>query len=1125
MNRAIEPEALLAEAAWLRRLAVRLAGDDEEADDLAQDAVVAGWQKQPEARGSLRPWLGKVVRDGVKMLRRGRGRRAAREGAVAAASVREPDELLAEARLHQALVTAVLALDEPYRRTILARFVDGLSAVELAQRDGVAAATVRGRQAEALRRLRVALDAHAPRRTWAAMIGATVVRPASWFARGALIAAVVAVAMIALAVWWFGRGGGGGVGGGGSLAIDRRARDAMGDARPRAGRSDGDGALATWTAAGPTTRRIAGRVIDEADRPVAGADVVLDATIAGVGGEAGIQRVRTDADGRFALAPRWHQPSVLTASASAYAAVSVVVDPRGRTGADPDDLLLRLPSCAHRLIGTVRDAGGGGIAGARVRRRPDQMPGRAGAEVIADADGRWSLCMPAGAAWIEVGADGYEHMLHEVTVRGEQLLDVALVPEATVRGVVRDAASGAPIAGAQVTVWPALRRAGVSSERGTLTDADGNFAIDGLAAGEFELTTWAAGYVRGTRPDVWVMAATDAGPIELTLTAGATVRGVVMAGGAPVAGAELWLEQRRVTMNINSDSTITDAAGGFAITRAPIAAGLVPHVRGWSVRTPTTIDTGATTPALVFEVEPRASLRGTVVRGGTPVADAEIVVNGPSGRTSRRSDGRGAFVIEGLVPGPHRVVASSLAVGAVTTTPLAVTLPSAAPVTLVLDGGGAIVGRVVDGEDAPVVGVVVTAQELGSDAPGSGPTAVDGSFVVDALAGGRYRLRVDAYRGAPTPLAWVGPPPSVIEIAGGDARVGPLVLRVARDADTVAGRVVDADGAPVADAFVRLGPAWGLGRGVPTTRTTVDGAFTLPTLGPGPFVLDAGLGGGPSAVARGVRPGQRDLQLTLVVPGSLRGTFAGDGAGVALWRPGGFGTAAVASSMRRTDVVDGRFGFDGLAPGTWHATARTPSGVVATTAVEIRAGEVTTLALTAAGTRVLTGRAIAFETGAPVVGVTCAAASAVGDVRPAPSSSARGAASTDARGAFRLDAPVGPAMVVCRGGSGWSTGATVVDANRDAVVTLVRKPNRAPGALGCWFDPERSSAVVSLLVDGAAPPGLAIGDRVVAVDGADVTHLYVDAIYWLIAGRPDGPVSITIERAGVRRDITIDVAR
>ena len=137
MNRAIEPEALLAEAAWLRRLAVRLAGDDAQADDLAQDAVVAAWQKQPDARGSLRPWLGKVVRDGVKMLRRGRGRRAAREGAVAAASVREPDELLAEARLHQALVTAVLALDEPYRRTILARFVDGLSAVELAQRDGV----------------------------------------------------------------------------------------------------------------------------------------------------------------------------------------------------------------------------------------------------------------------------------------------------------------------------------------------------------------------------------------------------------------------------------------------------------------------------------------------------------------------------------------------------------------------------------------------------------------------------------------------------------------------------------------------------------------------------------------------------------------------------------------------------------------------------------------------------------------------------------------------------------------------------------------------------------------------------------------------------------------------------
>ena len=99
-----------------------------------------------------------VSKFGGRMLRRGRARRGAREAAVAdPAEPRGADALLAEARLHQALVTAVLALDEPYRHTILARFVEGQAASEIARRDGVPVGTVRWRQAEGVRRLRLAL--------------------------------------------------------------------------------------------------------------------------------------------------------------------------------------------------------------------------------------------------------------------------------------------------------------------------------------------------------------------------------------------------------------------------------------------------------------------------------------------------------------------------------------------------------------------------------------------------------------------------------------------------------------------------------------------------------------------------------------------------------------------------------------------------------------------------------------------------------------------------------------------------------------------------------------------------------------------------------------------------------
>ena len=55
-------EALLAESTWLRNLALALAGDPHEADDLAQDAIVAALERRPDARDSFRPWLKTVTR-------------------------------------------------------------------------------------------------------------------------------------------------------------------------------------------------------------------------------------------------------------------------------------------------------------------------------------------------------------------------------------------------------------------------------------------------------------------------------------------------------------------------------------------------------------------------------------------------------------------------------------------------------------------------------------------------------------------------------------------------------------------------------------------------------------------------------------------------------------------------------------------------------------------------------------------------------------------------------------------------------------------------------------------------------------------------------------------------------
>ncbi|HSN27677.1 MAG TPA: RNA polymerase sigma factor, partial [Kofleriaceae bacterium] len=208
-------EQLLHDIAWLRGLARTLAGDRDDADDLAQETWIAAWQRQPDPTRPMRGWLTKVVRDVAAMRHRSDRRRAARDArADESQVVARPDELLAQMRLHQRLVELVIELDEPYRSTVIARFVEGRSSAAIARSLGIPDGTVRKRLHEALTRLRAGLDAsNGERGRWA---------PAALaFAKGGMVVAkstklvLVLVAVLLLAgaaivmlVHSAGRGGG-----------------------------------------------------------------------------------------------------------------------------------------------------------------------------------------------------------------------------------------------------------------------------------------------------------------------------------------------------------------------------------------------------------------------------------------------------------------------------------------------------------------------------------------------------------------------------------------------------------------------------------------------------------------------------------------------------------------------------------------------------------------------------------------------------------------------------------------------------------------------------------------------------------------------------------------------------
>jgi DNA-directed RNA polymerase specialized sigma24 family protein len=105
-------DGLLANAAWLGRLARRLA-DEGDAEDIVQATWLACLRSPPDPTRPSRPWLAEVLRNFARMQRRSSARRrdAPADVQALAAEGPSPEERLATAELHQRLAALVSALD------------------------------------------------------------------------------------------------------------------------------------------------------------------------------------------------------------------------------------------------------------------------------------------------------------------------------------------------------------------------------------------------------------------------------------------------------------------------------------------------------------------------------------------------------------------------------------------------------------------------------------------------------------------------------------------------------------------------------------------------------------------------------------------------------------------------------------------------------------------------------------------------------------------------------------------------------------------------------------------------------------------------------------------------------
>jgi RNA polymerase sigma-70 factor (ECF subfamily) len=208
-------ETVRAEMAWLRRLAGALTRDDDQADDAVQETWLARLAHPPPQGGALGGWLSTVLRNAVRKRGRSSARRQAREHeaqARAALAVPDAEELALRLEAQRLVGELVLALDEPFRSTLLLRFHEGLAPSEIARRQGLPAGTVRWRLKTGLDRVRRDLErTHtgrwrrllvplgAPRRAWLAPWKGILAMKAT--SKGALLGLLLLLGLLAGGRW------------------------------------------------------------------------------------------------------------------------------------------------------------------------------------------------------------------------------------------------------------------------------------------------------------------------------------------------------------------------------------------------------------------------------------------------------------------------------------------------------------------------------------------------------------------------------------------------------------------------------------------------------------------------------------------------------------------------------------------------------------------------------------------------------------------------------------------------------------------------------------------------------------------------------------------------------------
>ena len=440
----------------------------------------------------------------------------------------------------------------------------------------------------------------------------------------------------------------------------------------------------------------------------------------------------------------------------------------------------------------------------------------------------------------------------------------------------------------------------VIADRGTVTGADGGFALAGLAPGRHGVLVAGSGYL----PAVVDGVAAPAADVRVQVARAVVLAGRVSEGGAAAAGAEVV-----VSAGLEAGRAVTtDGSGAFRVEGLAEGRYTIVARRAESAALMDGVERFGAGPFADVELvlAPAAALTGRVLdESGAPVIGAHLVwVSSVADAAQRRvtsADG-GGFVLDGLPPGDWSVDVQAAGYLPLTQRGVALQAGANPGLALTVQRGGAVSGRVTDRAGVGIAGAAV---EL---------VGADGRVVVSAVERARraaWAAGASAAGGRLLPVGdlgvTVGPIP--FPPAAGPRAAAAAPGPTASEDPSIAGLVTDADGSfhvdavPPGKVVVRAGAAgWARGEsapldvraGVPASAavTLVRGATVvihvvdetgrdvraaLVRLGPGFAVSDAGgrarfehvvaAGGAPVAVVDG--PDRSHAEHAIAAPAEL----------------------------------------------------------------------------------------------------------------------------------------------------------------------------------------------------------------------------------------------------------------